>query len=307
MTMRSILSAFTLTVLTGCTDLVRTNPFDPDAKITFEIHASRDTLTAVNQRLVVTGAYSPPNEALISWSTYGGLEMTTFSASGPAVELAWVTLSGEEGVIRARVGLHSGTRTIALSQRFGGISFQPCALACVVFTDQPSVADVPFTRVDSGRATLAKLHPTTPDIPAVVAHIKSRNPAVAQVLQPSDAVTGVRIGSGGQRGSTWLVYESNHVRDSALVFADWKPASMVLQCPATVRIGQRTPMVPELFGQTGERIAAPIPVRYSLSPTSRAVVLADGQIQGASAGAVTVTATDRLVGVSATCVVQVTT
>jgi hypothetical protein len=301
-------------VLAGCTELTRTNPIDSQAPVDIVIEVDRDTLHYVGQTVTFAASAGAeyPNPP-ITWSYLGIANGTqpTMIGTGPTLEVPW-QLDGpaidDQGRLRvtAWIGTHATTRAITLSQRFGGIRFTACTVVCLAFTDAGSQPRTIFySLVDCGGTAMSNGHPTTPDEVAVASQVISRDPAVVSVVSQSVYSDRYVNTSGGQRGSTWLVFTSNAHHDSILVYADLRPQSVQLDCPASVAAGSSAPISGTAVGVGGVPLVAPVTVRWTVSPASRAYV-SDGRIQGVEAGAATVSAFDNVVGAFNSCVVTVT-
>ena len=207
-------------MMAGCVALDHTNPLDVNAEVTVEVTATRDTLTALGQSVTFTATAGPefPN-APIKWvpalGKFTGQPLAP-EGTGPTYTLIWSAQSEMPSEITAWVGPHSRTKTITYSQRFGGIRFTACATSCSVNVNSPGANSTLFYQpVDSLGRALVGLHSTTPSALEIASGVISRNPAIVSVVQQS-VYSGyyVNTTSGGQTGSTWIVFVKNQFKDS---------------------------------------------------------------------------------------------
>ena len=143
-------------------------------------------------------------------------------------------------------------------------------------------------------------HSTTPSETAIAADVVARTPGIFSLAGVSGAL---RV-SPVQRGSSWLV-SAGHVRDSLLVYADYAPWAVILNCPASVGVGQQVQLTATITGSNGIALLAPIPIQWSVSPFSRATITQDGVLQGVSSGTFQVVARERFSSRQRECMMSV--
>lgn len=281
--------------IVGCVALEHTNPLDTRAPVSIEITADRDTLTAYNQTVTFTASAGPafPN-AQIEWTRgpKAGFNRPAPAGAGPTFQAKWVTAGFDlpDETVTAWVGPHSSSRKVILSQRYGAVDFTGCAVVCIASVD-PGAAPtlVPYSLVDSGGTPLNSVHATTPSGPSIGEQMIFRTAGMMSV----PPITGHSLYvQPTQRGSTWIV-GPGQPRDSVLVYADYLPWAVVLNCPATVALGGQVQLDATVRGANGDALLAPVPMLWLVTPFGRAIVTQTGLVTGLAQGSFQVIAREQ--------------
>lgn len=294
----------------GCVALEHTNPMDSEAPVTVEITTTRDTLTAYNQSVTFTASAGERFPGATYEWTVGPRPQFRPSAdlivgTGPTFEITWSAFDPKlRNTMTAWVGPHTATKTVVVSQRFGGVEFDICSFICIASIDAGSAPTVfQYTMVDSGGSPLATQHSTTPSATTIANQIIiARTPGVFTFSDASGYF--LRIAP-NQRGASWVV-STGQPKDSILVYADYSPFAVVLNCPATLAVGEQVQLTATVNGSNGVALIAPVPILWLVTPFGRATVSQSGLLRGISAGTVQVVAREQFSNRQRECEITVT-
>lgn len=95
-------------------------------------------------------------------------------------------------------------------------------------------------------------------------------------------------------------------KDSLLIYADYNPFAVVLNCPATIAVGAQVQLTATVNGSNGVALVAPVPILWLVTPFGRATLSQSGILQGVSAGTIQVVARERFSNKQRECDITVT-
>jgi hypothetical protein len=176
----------------ACGEYARTNPYDPETKVTFTI-VGPDTAWSLLQTLEFTASISPSLPGLeVEWASD---DPTLLASRGGGTYQT--TGTGVTTVI-VRVGRHEGTHTVTIRQRPEQVFFRCAVPPC---SSRPPVGQVrsivvnQFDRLGEPMQAGQTL--------GTVSYV-IRNPAVATIVAGSEQPTSVQV-RGVAPGTTWIV------------------------------------------------------------------------------------------------------
>lgn len=192
-TLRRLAPALLAAATLACGEYARTNPYDPEAKVTFTI-VGPDTAWSLLQTLEFTATVSPTLPGLeVEWASD---DPTLLASRGNGTYQT--TGTGVTTVI-VRVGRHEGTHTVTIRQRPEQVFFRcvvpPCAARLTTIGQVRSITVDQFDRLGEPMQSGQTL--------GTVSYV-IRNPAIATIVAGSEQPSSVQVRAVAL-GATWIV------------------------------------------------------------------------------------------------------
>lgn len=299
----ALLGALTMLSMTACTDLPRTNPFDPEMPVNV-IVSGTDTVTAINQDVAIAFEITPEwGDAPILWDYDPILTVTATAERSRTFRIPahlWI-----RDTIRFTVsaGPHRGSRLVTLDQRLARVGFLPCPLIeCVALLDANPILPrvIGLTHWDASDAAMLDL---TTVSNGVALGVVSRDPSVVEINYAASGRDLVSLVPKAQ-GSTYIV-STQFGSDSVLVYSDWHPASMQMTCPDSMSVAESVELAAMPVSANGIPLFRPTAITWALdnSGTAAGDLTSGGVLTAATEGSLFITASGR--GVFGSCLVTV--
>lgn len=176
----------------ACGEYARTNPYDPETKVTFTI-VGPDTAWSLLQTLEFTASVSPSLPGLqVEWASD---DPTLLASRGGGT---YQTTGTGVTTVVVRVGRHEGTHTVTIRQRPEQVFFRCAGGVCTARVATGQVRSIAVDQFDRLGEPM-QAGQTLGTVSYVI-----RNPAVATIVAGSAQPTSVQV-RGVAPGTTWIV------------------------------------------------------------------------------------------------------